>query len=114
VRVFVADREAFLEGVGLRSEGRLSAMEFVRRQLVGLDLRALLTRGWRHLQRVRQLAASTMGQEARSAVQREYPAEKPALRPEIAVRPIASVPRPAWTEMQPYAPVERPGMRIRI
>ncbi|MBI5693761.1 MAG: relaxase domain-containing protein [Verrucomicrobia bacterium] len=114
VRVFVADREAFLEGVGLRSENRLSAMEFVRRQLVGLDLRALLTRGWRHLQRVRQLAASTMGHEARSAVEREYPVEKPALRPAIALRPTATVPRPAWTEMQPFAPAEQPGMRIRM
>ena len=117
VRVFVADRDAFLEGAGLRSEDRLSATEFVRRQMVGLDLQSLLARGWRYLQRIRHLAAATTGQAVPSAVEREFPVEKPALRPSVKVRPTLEELRPAWSELQPVrdlAPSERPGMRIRM
>jgi hypothetical protein len=117
VRVFVPDRDAFLESAGLRSESRLSATEFVRRQMVGLDLLSLLARGWRHLQRIRELAAATTGHEMPKAVQRELPVEKPALRPSVKVRPAVEELRPAWGEMQSLGgigPAERPGMRMRM
>ena len=117
VRVFVPDRDAFLEGAGLRSENRLSATEFVRRQMVGLDLQSLLARGWRHLQRVRKLAAATLGQEVAKPAEREYPVEKPALRPSVKVRAALEEPRPVWSEFHPVrdvTPAERPGIRMRM
>jgi conjugative relaxase-like TrwC/TraI family protein len=117
VRVFVPDRDAFLEGAGLRSEKRLSATEFARRQLVGLDLLALLARGWRHLQRIRQLTTATAGPAIPRTVEREYPVEKPTVRQAVAIHPTRGEFRPAWGEMQPLgglAPAERPGMRIRM
>jgi conjugative relaxase-like TrwC/TraI family protein len=117
VRVFVADREAFLEGVGLRSEERLSATELVRRQLVGLDLRSLSARGWRHLLRIRNIALAGHGHEAPKSAEREFPVEKTAVRPAVAIRPAETVPGPAWSELQSLsgpAPAERPGMRIRM
>lgn len=116
IRVFVPDRESFLEGAGLRSENRLSATELVRRQVVGLDLQSLLARGWRYLQRIRQLTATTAGPATPSA-EREYPLEKPAVRPAVAIHPTKEEFRPAWGEMQPMAglaPAERPGMRMRM
>lgn len=117
VRVFVPDREAFLDGAGLRSENRLSATEFVRRQMVGLDLLSLLARGWRHLQRIRQLTAATAGPATPSTVEREYPIEKPTVRQDVAIHPTKGEFRPAWGEMQPLgglAPAEQPGIRIRM
>lgn len=53
IRVFVQDRAAFLAAAGLRSEARLSAVEFARRHALGTDLRSALARGWRHLLHVR-------------------------------------------------------------
>ncbi|MDP3073055.1 MAG: MobF family relaxase [Opitutaceae bacterium] len=53
IRVFVPDREAFLDAAGLRSEARMSALEFVRQHALGTDLRSVLARGWRHLMHVR-------------------------------------------------------------
>ncbi|MEI6108227.1 MAG: hypothetical protein WCR49_14605 [Opitutae bacterium] len=117
IRVFVPDRESFLEGAGLRTENRLSATEFVRRQMVGLDLQSLLARGWRYLQRIRQLTAATAGPATPSAVEREYPVEKPAVRPAVANQPTPVELRPVWGEMQPSRPLaspEQPGMRMRM
>jgi ATP-dependent exoDNAse (exonuclease V) alpha subunit len=114
VRVFVPDRDSFLQGAGVRSESRLSATELVRRQMVGLDLQSLLARGWRYLQRIRQLTATTAGPATPSAVEREYPVEKPAVRPAVAIHPTKEEFRPAWGEMGGLAPAERPGMRMRM
>jgi conjugative relaxase-like TrwC/TraI family protein len=117
VRVFVPDRDAFLEGAGLPSENRLSATEFARRQLVGMDLLSLLARGWRHLQRIRQLTTATAGPATPRAVEREYPVEKPTVRQAVAIHPTKLEFRPAWGEIQPLgglAPAERPGMRMRM
>lgn len=47
--VFVPDREAFLDAAGLKSEARMSALEFERQRAMGMDLRSVLARGWRHL-----------------------------------------------------------------
>jgi conjugative relaxase-like TrwC/TraI family protein len=53
VRVFVPNREAFLETTAFKSESRVSALEFVRQHALGVDLPSVLARGWRHLQHVR-------------------------------------------------------------
>ncbi len=52
IRVFVPDREAFLDAAGLKSEARMSALEFERQRVMGMDLRSVLARGWRHLRHV--------------------------------------------------------------
>lgn len=54
IRIFVPDREEFLDTAGLRSEARLSAIEFTRRQALDqADLRDYLARAWQHLGQVR-------------------------------------------------------------
>jgi hypothetical protein len=53
IRVFVPNREAFLQAGGLRSEARMSALEFMRQQAHGIDLASVMARGWRHLMKVR-------------------------------------------------------------
>lgn len=58
IRVFVPDREAFLEAAGLRSESRMSALEFERQRAVGMDLQSILHRGWRFLMHVRAYFAA--------------------------------------------------------
>ena len=51
VRIFVPDREAFLDVAGLRSEARTSALEFTR--AIRPALRNHLARAWNYLQQVR-------------------------------------------------------------
>lgn len=51
VRIFVPDRDAFLDAAGLRSEARTSAMEFMR--LIRYPLRSHLARAWNYLQQTR-------------------------------------------------------------
>ena len=50
IRIYVSDREAFLDAAGRRREERTSAIEFARRYRPETGLRATLARGWRHLQ----------------------------------------------------------------
>ena len=58
IRVFVPDRTSFLDAAGLKSEARMSALEFARQHAWGMDLRSVLARGWRHLQLVRACLAA--------------------------------------------------------
>lgn len=51
VRIFVSDREDFLNAAGLRSEARTSALEFTRS--FRPELRSHLARAWIYLQQVR-------------------------------------------------------------
>jgi conjugative relaxase-like TrwC/TraI family protein len=60
IRVFVPDRATFLEAGGLRTEARMSALEFVRQHALGIDLRSVLSRGWRHLLHVRAVFAARL------------------------------------------------------
>jgi conjugative relaxase-like TrwC/TraI family protein len=53
VRIFVPDREQFLDAVGLRSEARTSAIEFIRHRSIHPTLRNHLARAWSYLQYVR-------------------------------------------------------------
>lgn len=53
IRVFVSDRDAFLDAAGLKSDARMSALEFVHQHALGIDRRSVMARGWRHLMHVR-------------------------------------------------------------
>ncbi|MFZ5496519.1 MAG: MobF family relaxase [Verrucomicrobiota bacterium] len=53
IRLFVPDREAFLEATRLRSEARMSALEFLRHRSIQPALRPHLLRAWHYLQQVR-------------------------------------------------------------
>lgn len=53
IRVFVPDQDEFLRAGGLRSEARMSALEFIRQHALGTDLSSVMARGWRHLLRAR-------------------------------------------------------------
>ncbi|MDI1251517.1 MAG: AAA family ATPase, partial [Lacunisphaera sp.] len=108
VRLFVPDRAAFLDAAGLKSEARMSALEFTRQHRLGTGLRATLARGWQHLQHMRAVI---------TGVSVKPSAENPA--PEIAVKPATSVaPRPTVRLQadhgfgQGLAP--RPGARMRL
>src|SRR5690606_31672032 len=47
VRIFVPDRDAFLDAAGLRCESRTSAMEFMR--LICYPLRSHIAHAWNYL-----------------------------------------------------------------
>lgn len=53
IRVFVPDREAFREATQLRSEARMSALEFMQHSSIRPALRPMLLRAWHYLQQVR-------------------------------------------------------------
>ena len=53
VRIFVSDREQFLDAQGLRSEARTSALEFTRHQTLPARFKPYLTRAWNYLQNMR-------------------------------------------------------------
>jgi conjugative relaxase-like TrwC/TraI family protein len=55
LRIFVPDREAFLDAGGLRHESRTSALEFTRHGSVPMTFRPHVVRAWRYLQQVRSL-----------------------------------------------------------
>ncbi|MDI1248575.1 MAG: AAA family ATPase, partial [Lacunisphaera sp.] len=108
VRIFVPDRAGFLDGVGLKSEARMSAVEFARQHRLGTGLRATLARGWQHLQHMR---AVIMGISVKPA------AEKPA--PVIAVKPaVTFTHRPAALLQPEYSlghhATPRPETRMRL
>ena len=76
--MFVPDREAFLDSSSLKSEARMSALEFERQRAIGTDLSSILARGWRHLLRVRACIAA------------QFP-----------LRPVAATPVEAIEELAP-------------
>ncbi|HRG57069.1 MAG TPA: hypothetical protein PLG56_13570, partial [Lacunisphaera sp.] len=108
IRIFVPDRTAFLDAAGLKSEARLSAMEFARQHRLGTGLCATLARGWRHLQHMRAVITKIVVKP---------PAEVTA--PEIAINTtVAPQPKPTL-RLQPthglgHPPGPRPGARMRV
>jgi hypothetical protein len=101
IRVFVSDREAFLDDAGLKSEARMSALEFERQRAIGMDLRSVLTRGWRHLLHVH--ACSTAPARRQSLI------EAPAT--EVAPKGAAVVPAKAAPLPQVADPISHPVLR---
>ena len=113
IRIFVPDREAFIHAGGLRSEVRMSAMEFMRQHARGTDLGSVMARGWRHLMQVR---AHFLGQhpvpDAHDAARQfERTTQEAFTRPVRNPRPQDDgyTPRPRTTIHQ-----EAPRIRMRM
>ena len=111
IRVFVPDREAFLDAAGLRSEARMSALEFVRQHALGTDLRSVLARGWRHLMHVRAcfLAVNPRQRPSETVVESERIIAE-------AITPTVRSPRPPEENPSPRPVIQHhqaaPRMRI--
>jgi conjugative relaxase-like TrwC/TraI family protein len=110
VRIFVSDREAFLDAVGLRSERRTSAIEFTRASRP--SLRSHLARAWSYLQQVRsQIRAYILA----------FPDARFLPPPEIHRIPVLAAERvPSHSPSYDYSPshlhseTPRQGMRMRL
>jgi len=112
VRIFVPDREAFLDAVGLRSEARTSAIEFIRHREIRPAFRSHLARAWSYLQQVRaQIGAYLTG----------HPDVRFLPPPEVHRIPVRAVERtPSYSASEDYSPSHRhseapdQGMRMRL
>ena len=113
IRVFVPDREEFLRAGGLRSEARMSALEFMRQHALGTDLASVMARGWRHLLRVRAhfLAIHPLPEVHDGTRQFERTTEEAFTRPVRNPRPQDEgySSRPSTTRHQ-----EAPRIRMRM
>jgi len=106
IRIFVPDREAFLDAAGLNSEARMSATEFARLHRSQTGLRATLARGWRHLQHMRAVITRVSINPPAG-----QPAEEIPPPPTVAVKPAVRLrPRPGLG----HNPVSRQGPRIHL
>ena len=105
IRIFVPDRPAFLAAAGLRSEARPSAIEFVRRNVFGTDLRSVLARGWRHLLHVHSRCIERLAPRQRSDERGLRPRQELLQgvrgKPTGKVRPYSESPRRVGVAEQP-------------
>lgn len=107
------DPAAFLDAAGLKSEARMSALEFERQRAMALDLRSVLARGWRHLLHV---YACVRAQTRRPSVT-AAPATEIAAKVTAVVSPkVAPVPQMVDPFSYPATVRTRPaqGMRMRL
>ena len=110
VRIFVPDREDFLDVAGLRSEARTWALEFTRS--FRPELRSHLGRAWKYIQEVRaQIAALLVAQ----------PGARFLPPPEVHRIPVRTVEHaPPYASSEDYSPnhrhweTPRHGMRVRL
>jgi conjugative relaxase-like TrwC/TraI family protein len=108
VRIFVPDREAFLDAAGLRSEARTSALEFTR--AFRPALRSYLARAWNYIQQVRvQIAEFLIA----------HPETRFLPPPEVHRIPMTAVERvPSYSLSEGYSPGHRhsesPGQGTRM
>lgn len=110
VRIFVPDREDFLDAVGLRSEVRTSALEFTRS--IRPALRSHLVRAWIYLQQVRaQFRAHLVA----------FPEARFLPPPEVHRIPVRVVERTPsqsiWGDSSPshrHSETPSQGMRLRL
>ncbi|MDI1248714.1 MAG: hypothetical protein PSV13_07515 [Lacunisphaera sp.] len=112
VRIFVPDREQFLDAAGLRSEARTSALEFTRHREIQPAFRSHLARAWSYLQQVRaQIGAYLTG----------HPDAQFLPQPEVHMIPVRAVARTRpHSNAEDYSPSHRhseapdQGMRMRL
>jgi len=112
VRIFVPDREQFLDAAGLRSEARTSAIEFTRHREIRPAFRSHLARAWSYLQQVRaQICAYLAG----------HPDVRFLPPPEVHMIPVQAVARTrSYSASEDYSPSHRhseapnQGMRMRL
>ncbi|MFZ5495339.1 MAG: MobF family relaxase [Verrucomicrobiota bacterium] len=114
VRIFVPNRELFLDAAGLRSEARTSAIEFIRHREIRPAFRSHLARAWSYLQQVRAQIGVFLASR---------PDARPVEPPEIHYIPVRAVERapshsPAEDSLPHYSHShsETPsqGMRMRL
>jgi hypothetical protein len=111
VRIFVPDREQFLDAAGLRFEARTSAIEFTRHRSIKPAFRSHLARAWDYLQQVRaQIGAYLAGR----------PDARPVEPPEVHYMPVRAVERMPTPEYESsgrhrhhHSEVPRQGMGMR-
>lgn len=112
IRIFVPDREAFLAATGLKSEARMSAVEFMRQRALGMGLSSVVARGWGHLQYVRAHCAALFASQRQPGEGPPLPAPKLSAafrkRPKSDLRPAQEPSRSAAT----HSPAQ--GMRMRF
>jgi hypothetical protein len=113
IRVFVPDRDAFLDAAGLRNEARMSALEFLRQRTLGLDLRSVLARGWCQLLRVQagfvnRISPRPTHQPEGVAI---TPARKFAIAPSVTPRPRVAGEDQCYSIPSP-SPSPAPRMRM--
>jgi conjugative relaxase-like TrwC/TraI family protein len=112
VRIFVPDREQFLDAAGLQSEARTSALEFTRHRDIRSVFRSHLARAWSYLQQVRAQIGT-------------YLADHPDVRflppPEVHMIPVRAVERTRrHSDSEDYSPSYRhseapnQGARMRL
>lgn len=112
VRIFVPDREQFLDAAGLRSEARTSAIEFTRHREIRPAFRSHLVRAWNYLQQVRaQIGAYLAG----------HPETQFLPPPEVHMIPVRAVartrPHSASEDHSPrhrHSEAPAQGMRMRL
>lgn len=112
VRIFVPDREDFVDAAGLRSEARTSALEFTRHREIQPAFRAYFARAWNYLQQVRaQVVAHLVAQ----------PDARFLPPPEVHHIPVRAVERaPSYAASEDYSPSHRhseapdQGVRTRL
>jgi hypothetical protein len=113
IRVFVPDRAAFLDATRLKSEERMSALEFERRRATGMDLRSVLARGWRHLCHVQTCFAASLSRQSSIDAPGGDAAPKvtAVVRRKIALRSHVTDSVPLHMQHPPHRPQ---GMRMRL
>jgi conjugative relaxase-like TrwC/TraI family protein len=113
IRIFVPDREAFLEAGGLSSEVRMSAMEFMHQYALGTDLASVMARGWRHLMQVRAHFLAQHSPPEANDIARQFERTKQ----EAFTRPVRN-PRPQddgySSRPSTKRPEEPPRIRMRM
>ena len=106
VRIFIPDREAFLDAAGLRSEARTSALEFTRS--IRPELRSNLARAWNYLQQVRTQIRAYLADQLDA---RFLP---PPEVHRIPVRVVERAPSPAYESSPSHRHSEAPAQTIRM
>lgn len=112
VRIFVPDRESFLDAAGLRSEARTSALEFIRHREIQPTFRSHLARAWNYLQQVRAQIGAYLA---------AHPGTQLLPPPEVHMIPVRAVERTrSYSASEDYSPShghsEEPhqGTRMRL
>jgi len=112
LRIFVSDREAFLEANGLRSEARTSALEFTRHHTIPPPLRPHLARAWHYLQRVRAVIADYLTRQP--ATQFVEPPIIHVIPPQPVERPLRHSPGSSYSPSHRHIQTPRESPRLSL
>lgn len=111
VRIFVPDREDFLDAAGLRSEARTSALEFTRHRSLQPAFRGYFARAWNYLQQVR---AHVVAHLVAQPDARFLPPREVHRIPERAVERVPSYAAEDYSPSHRHSEAPDQGMRTRL